>query len=317
MPTLALLLAPLLALSGAAAASPRHSAALRGPIRSLCIPPDDSAGTPRRQFDAVSFQPPAEFLQVTHSTDLQLFQNGPRYFGITNQGSRSFFARSDFLGRTSCRTTINGRSVTVTTGTMELETSQPLVAPGAIGVQNLVMAEWDQLVAGHPLMAFAIVRVPAELDLFRATLYSIRVAGDSIRPTLTLAQLLPHWEVVRTDTIAGLELATQTMGGRARFVARSVGGDLAVTTPELEPDSVRAWSAAIEALSAAPGAGIRALGSSVSATSATVGGKPAVAVSFAEETSDAQVALALTAADATRLAGALRAAMDVLTPRAH
>jgi hypothetical protein len=107
------------------------------------------------------------------------------------------------------------------------------------------------------------------------------------------------------------------MGGSARFVARSVGSDVAVTTPELEPDSVRAWASAVDALAHAPASKIRTLGSSVAATSTSVQGQPAVAVSFAEETSDAQVSLALAPSDAARLAGALRAAMDAVKPPAH
>jgi len=73
----------------------------------------------------------------------------------------------------------------------------------------------------------------------------------------------------------------------------------------------------VQSLAKAPAPGIRTLGSSVAATATNVGGRAAVAVSFAEETSDAQVALALTPSDAERLAGALRAAMDVVSPRAH
>lgn len=316
MPSLALLLAPLIALSGAPAVQ-QPAASSAGPIRSLCLPPDDSATTPRIVVGAASFQIPAGFSLVNNSGDLKWFENTQRYFGVTSEADPAFTASSDMMGRVSCNATINGRRVTVTTGTIELQHSHALEGPGVIGVQNIAVVQWDKQVSGHILMAVAIARNPEDLEVLRPAIFSVRVVGDSVMPTMTLAEMLPHWAAVRTDTIAGLELQTQKMAGAVRFVARSVGGDVAVTSPELEPDSVRAWSAAVAALASAPTAGIRALGSSVAATAANVDGKHAVAVSFAEETSDAQVALALTPADATRLAGALRAAMDVVAPRAH
>ena len=323
MRSLALLLTPLVAplVALGNAPSPLTNAARlvasAGPIRSLCLPPDDSATTPRREIGSASYQTPPGFAIVTNAGDEHVFQNLSRYVGITDRGDREYLAKSDFTGRVSCSTVVNGRPVTVTMVKTELEHSQRLTAPGVIGMQNVAVAEWDQPVDGHLLMAFAIARNPEDLEVFRTMLYSIRVKGDSVHPTMTLAELLPHWAAVRVDTIAGLELETQAMAGRTRFVARSVGGDVAVTSPELAPDDVRAWSDAVELLARAPSAGIRALGSSVAATATNVGGKPAVAVSFAEETSDAQVALALTPADATRLAGALRAAMNVVAPRTH
>ena len=315
MPTLAMLLVPLL--MGGSGAPVRAPAPHAGPIPSLCLPPEDSATTPRIVIGAASFQTPAGFSLVNNSGGLKWFENAHRYFGITSEGNREFLGRSDLLGRVSCNATVNGRSVTITTGTMEIETSQPLAGPGAIGTQNIAVVEWDRPVSGHLLMAIAIARSAEDLEVLRPAIFSVRVVGDSVTPSMTLAQLIPHWSAVRVDTIAGLELETQTMGGSARFVARSVGGDVAVTTPELEPDSVRAWSDVVRSLAKTPAPGIRTLGSSVAATATNVGGKPAVAVSFAEETSDAQVALALTPSDAERLAGALRAAMDVVSPRAH
>ena len=315
MLTLAMLLVPLLV--GGAGAPVRTPTSHAGPIRSLCLPPEDSATTPRIVIGAASFRVPAGFSLVNNSGDFKWFENAQRYFAITSNANPEFPASSDMMGRVSCTAVINGRRVTVTTGTTELEHSRSLQGPGAIGVQNIAVVQWDEPVSGHVLMAFAIARNSDDLEVLRPAIFSVRVVGDSVTPSMTLAQLLPHWAAVRVDTIAGLELETQTMGGSARFVARSVGGDVAVTTPELEPDSVRAWSDIVQSLARTPAPGIRTLGSSVAATATNVGGHPAVAVSFAEETSDAQVALALTPSDAERLAGALRAAMDVVSPRAH
>jgi hypothetical protein len=315
MPTLALLLAPLL-LSGTGAPL-RASAPHAGPIRSLCLPPEDSATTPRIVIGAASFRVPAGFSLVNNSGELKWFENTQRYFGITSNANPEFPASSDMMGRVSCNAVINGRSVTVTTGTIELEHSRSLQGPGVIGMQNIAVVQWDQQVSGHILMALAIARNAEDLEMLRPAIFSVRVVGDSVAPSMTLEQLIPHWVAVRVDTIAGLELETQSMGGSARFVARSVGGDVAVTSPELEPDSVRAWSDNVQSLAETPAPGVHPLGSSVAATATNIGGKRAVAVSFAEETSDAQVALALTPSDAERLAGALRAAMDAVSPRAH
>lgn len=308
-------LAPLLL--GGISAPARHPGVHAGPIRSLCLPPEDSATTPRIVIGAASFQVPAGFSLVNNSGDLKWFESAQHYFGITSEGDPAFTSSSDMLGRVVCNASINGRRVTVTTGTIELETSHALQGPGVIGMQNIAVVQWDARVAGHILMAVAIARSAADLEMLRQTLYSVRVVGDSVTPTMTLAQLIPHWTAVRIDTIAGLELETQSMGGSARFVARSVGGNVAVTTPELAPDSVLAWSDAVASIAKAPAPGIHALGSSVAATSTTVSGKPVVAVSFAEETSDAQVSLALAPSDASRLAGALRAAMQSVKPTKH
>lgn len=320
MPTLVLFLAPLLAITSRATATPEASGLQRaasGPPPSLCLPPNDSATTPRRELGRVSFQVPPGYDATGASTAAAWFESAGRYIIVTTEGDRQYLGQSDFLGRTSCHTRVDGRAVTITQGTMELEASRPMEGPGLIGAHHIAIAEWDQPVSGRALLVIAVARDADGLQALRTTMYSLRIAGDSVAPTMTLAQLLPHWTAVRVDTVAGLELETQTMAGSARFVARSVGSDAAVTTPELEPDSVRAWANALDVLGRTPDTKIRALGSSVAATATQVDGKPAVAVSFAEETSDAQVALAMTPSDAARLAGALRAAMDAVKPPAH
>lgn len=86
-----------------------------------------------------------------------------------------------------------------------------------------------------------------------------------------------------------------------------------VTTPDFEPDSLRAWATAVADLAAAPRSTMRQLGTSVAAMGTTAGGQPAVALSFGEETSDQAVSVAVTPDDARRIAEGIRSALDALS----
>lgn len=291
------------------------SVAAARPPRSLCLPPSDSTAEQLQHLGGVSFRPPQGYSFQSGLAEMRMFVRGTRYFVLTTNANRMFAPNLD--GRATCRTSINGREVIITSAQTELETSQPLTPPGVIGVQQIAIAEWVKPINGHEVMAFILTRFPDDLERFRNAFWSLRVDGDSSdaarASAAPLAQPASLWKSVATDTIGALLLETQAHAGRIRFVARGVGTASGVTTPDFASDSVKAWSDAIDALVRAPSATMRPLGGSVGAAGTTVQGQQAVALYFGEETSDQTVSLAVTPADAAHLASALRAGVVAAT----
>lgn len=294
-------------------------AAASTPPRSLCLPPSDSTAEAPQHLGSVTFRAPEGFSFQSGRPEARMFVRGTRFFVFTTYANRMFAPNLD--ERITCRTTINGREVIITTARTELETSQPLTPPGVIGVQQIAIAEWVKPIDGHEVMAFILSRYPEDLERFRSAFWSVRVDGDSTEAARAsaapLAVAASPWKTVATDTIGALLLETQAYAGRIRFGARGVAAGAGVTTPDFAPDSVRAWSAAIDGLVGAPSPAMRQLGGSVGAAGATIEGKPAVALYFGEDTSDQTVSLAVTPADAAHLASALRAALVTASHATH
>lgn len=126
----------------------------------------------------------------------------------------------------------------------------------------------------------------------------------------------PAWRALHADTVADLVLATETLNGRVRFVARGLKGSVPVTTADFTPDSVRTWVAsATELVSAAsPKMGdMRGLGQALTlnVTTATTG-EPVFGFYVGDAVSDQQLALALTKANVVKLTTGVNSALDTM-----